>query len=88
MKTYQVNRFTFFDVETPNSSNNKICSIGVVYLEENKVVFSKEYLVNPETRFDNLNMEIHGITPNMVEHAHVFPRVWEEIKEYFTTLLL
>lgn len=89
MKEYNYsNRFTFFDVETPNSSNNSICSIGVVHLKENEVIFSKEYLVNPETRFDNVNMEIHGITPRMVEHASVFPQVWEEIKEYFTNAIV
>lgn len=87
-KDYQANRFTFFDVETPNSSNNSICSIGIIHLEENKTVFSKEYLVNPEAKFDNMNMEIHGITPRMVEHAPVFPQVWEEIKEYFTNAVV
>ena len=83
-KNYRTNRFTFFDVETPNSSNNSICSIGVVHLEENEMIFSKEYLVNPEARFDNINMGIHGIVPRMVENAPVFPSVWEEIKGYFT----
>ena len=30
-KDYQVNRFTFFDAETPNSSNNSICPIGIIH---------------------------------------------------------
>jgi DNA polymerase III epsilon subunit-like protein len=42
-KDYKVNRFTFFDVETPNSSNNLICSIGVIHQEGNEIVFGKEY---------------------------------------------
>jgi len=71
-KNDSANSFTFFDVETPNSRNNSICSIGIVHVKENEVIFSKEYLVNPEARFDNMNMEIHGITPRMVEHATVF----------------
>lgn len=87
-KNYTVNRFKFFDVETPNSSNNSICSIGVVHLEENEVTFGKEYLINPEARFDNINMDIHVITHRMVEHAPVFPQVWEEIKEYFTNVVV
>lgn len=87
-KEYQENRYTFFDVETPNSSNNSICSIGIIHLEVNEIVFSKEYLVNPEARFDNVNMGIHGITPRMVEQAPVFPQVWEEIKDYFTNAVV
>ena len=80
--------FTFFDVETPNSSNNSICSIGIIHQEENEVVLCKEYLVNPEARFDNINMEIHGITPKMVDQSPAFPQVWEEIKEYFTNAVV
>ena len=87
-KYYQANRFTFFDVETPNSSNNSICSIGIIHLKENEIVFSNEYLINPEAKFDNTNMEIHGITPRMVEHAPVFSQLWEEIKEYFTNAVV
>lgn len=87
-KEYQANRFTFFDVETPNSSNNSICSIGIIHQEEDEIVFSKEYLVNPETRFDDINMGIHGITPMMVVHAPAFPLIWNEIKVYFTNAVI
>lgn len=87
-KEYKANRLTFFDVETPNSSNNSICSIGIIHQEENEIVYRKEYLVNPKTRFDNVNMEIHGITPKMVEYAPEFPQIWEEIKVYFTNAVI
>jgi DNA polymerase-3 subunit epsilon len=79
-----VRSFTFFDVETPNSGNNSICAIGIIRMEEDAVIFKKEYLVNPEARFDNTNIEIHGITPRMVEQAPIFPEIWPEIKEFFT----
>lgn len=87
-KVYQANRFTYFDVETPNSSNNSICSIGLIHQENDEIVFSKEYLVNPETRFDNVNIEIHGITPRMVENAPIFAQIWDEIEEYFTNAIV
>lgn len=87
-KDHQVNCLTFFDVETPDSSNNSFCSIGIIHQEENERLFSKEYLVNPEARFDNINMGIYGIAPKMVEHAPVFPQIWEVIKEYFTKVVV
>ncbi len=76
-------RFTFVDVETPNSGNNSICAIGIIHMEEDVVKFEKDYLVNPEARFDNRNMEIHGITPRMIDQSPTFPEIWAEIKDYF-----
>lgn len=31
-----LNKVTFFDVETPNSRNDKICSIGVVQIKKRR----------------------------------------------------
>jgi len=76
--------FTVVDVETPNASQNSICSIAILHIEDNQIIFSKEYLVNPQARFDNSNMSIHHITPRMVENAPTFPTVWKDIKHLFT----
>lgn len=76
--------YTVIDVETPNSSNDSICSIGLVHVE-NEVVTSEEYyLVNPECNFDRMNMEIHKITKAMVKDKPLFPEVWGKISKYFT----
>lgn len=80
--------YTAVDVETPNRNNNSLCSIGLVHVEGGRVVFKKEYLVNPEADFDYGNIMIHGITPEMVENAPTFPTVWVEIAPYFDGLLL
>jgi DNA polymerase-3 subunit epsilon len=63
IKKLDVRELTFFDVETPNSGNDSICAIGVIHFEEDAIKYKHDYLINPEARFDNLNMEIHGITP-------------------------
>jgi len=76
--------YTVVDVETPNSRNNSICSIAVVHIENKEVVFRREYLVNPMACFDNINIDIHHITPKMVETAPIFNIVWEEISNFFT----
>lgn len=69
---------SFFDVETPNRHNNKICSIAVVITDQNGTVLDEvSTLVNPEDRFDDKNMQIHGICPADVKNAPSFPDVWE-----------
>jgi len=80
--------YTIVDVETPNGKNNSICSIAVIHVRDREVVFSREYLVNPMADFSGVNMEIHHITPKMVETAPTFNLIWPEIEEYFTTGIL
>ena len=77
-------QFTVVDVETPNASQNSICSIAILHVENNQVTYAKEYLVNPQAKFDNMNMSIHHITPKMVGNAPTFPTVWKDIKHFFT----
>ena len=77
--------YTFFDIETPNLRNDRICSIGLVVTDNYGNVQHSDYaLINPEARFDNHNMEIHGIAPTDVQTAPVFSEVWENrLAEYF-----
>lgn len=70
--------YTFFDVETPNRHNDRICSIGTITTDHSGNVLEKSYyLVNPETGFDDVNMRIHGITPVEVRRSKTFPELWE-----------
>ncbi len=73
-------RIVAFDVETPNSANDSICSIGITVTEGGEVTDERYYLVNPMARFDYENVSIHGITPDMVEDAVTFPDLWREIE--------
>lgn len=69
--------YTFFDVETPNRRNDRICSIrAVVTDQDGTVVEKKSYLVNPESSFDDINVHIHGIAPVDVRNAKTFPELW------------
>ena len=69
--------YTFFDVETPNRRNDRICSIGAVVTDQDgTVVEKKSYLVNPESSFDDINVRIHGIAPVDVRNAKTFPELW------------
>ena len=81
-------RVLFFDVETNNLRNDKICQIAVIYEEDGKEVFAKSWYVNPESPFAERTIQIHGITPDMVKDAPAFPAVWDEIHEYFEKSLV
>lgn len=79
-----IDRIVAFDVETPNARNDKICSIGITVLENDKIVKSKEYLIDPGCDFDARNVQIHGISQDMVSQSPCFPAVWDEIKGLFS----
>lgn len=78
-----MNRYICFDVETPNSKNDRICAIGIAVLENGEVTQAKSYLVNPECDFSYWNIKTHGIQPEDVAEAPTFPAVWSEIRDLF-----
>lgn len=68
-----------FDTETPNARNDSVCSIGITVVEDGRIVEERYDLVDPEARFDVFNVELHGISPDMVRFEKNFPVLWEEI---------
>jgi DNA polymerase-3 subunit epsilon len=84
MNEESIRTYTVFDVETPNSRNDSICSIALVHVEEGEVTSEAYYLVDPEAVFDSFNIGIHHITPAMVRKQPKFPQIWEKIGGYFT----
>ena len=80
--------YTVFDVETANERRDSICAIGIIRYENNKTVYEKELLINPETEFNYFNVKVHGITEADVANAPTFPEVWDEIKVYFDQTIL
>ena len=75
----------FFDVETNNLNNDMICQMAIIYEEDGNEIFSKSWLINPESHFSEKTMQIHHITPEIVKNAPTFPIIWEEIKDYFSS---
>ena len=74
-----MNRYIVFDTETPNSRNDSICSIGITVVENGRIVEERYDLVDPEARFDVFNVQLHGISPDMVRFEKNFPVLWDEI---------
>lgn len=64
--------FTAIDFETANSSSASACSVGLVRVRDGEVVASDGWLIRPPAghdRFFDINVSIHGITADQVEHA-------------------
>ena len=70
-------RYVVFDVETPNSRNDRMSAIGVVVVENGMVAEEWSALVNPETWFSRFNIQLTGITPEMTARAPAFDELWE-----------
>lgn len=82
------NRYIVFDIETPNARNDKICSIGIVVLEDKDIVQEYYSLIDPETYFDALNIKINGISQKDIKGHPNFKTIWNEIKDIMSSGLL
>ena len=81
--------FVAIDFETATSKWTSICSMGICVVEDNKVKEVKEILVKPEPfEFNDYNIAIHGITPQMVYTKKTFDKYWDEIKPYVQNKLV
>ncbi len=81
-------RYIAFDVETPNSRNNRISAIGITVIEDGEIRDEFYSLVNPETYFDAFNIELTGISPSLVENEPTFRQLWDHIEPLFADGIL
>ena len=72
--------FNAVDVETANSDQSTICQIGIAHVIDGQVVDRWGTLINPEDKFDNRNIRIHGITPDQVQSAPTLPEIRDELR--------
>ena len=83
-----MSRIIAFDVETPNSYNDRMSAIGLAVIENGQVFRTFATLVNPETHFDAFNVALTGISPEMVRTAPTFPELWARIGRVMQNSLL
>ena len=73
-------RYIVFDVDTPNSQNDRMSAIGISVVEDGKIVDEVFSYVNPEEHFDQFNTELTGISAETVADAPTFPELWSRIE--------
>ena len=79
--------FTAIDVET--SIGKSICQIGIVVVEDGKIVKEFCQLVKPKgNKYNHYNTQIHGITPEDTLNSPSLPEIWEEVKEYLQNAVI
>lgn len=81
--------FIAIDFETANKNYNSACSLGMVFVEDNKIIDEKYYLIQPPNMsFSPSHIAIHGITAKDVESERKFDEIWREISHYFTATII
>lgn len=71
--------FVALDVETANEDRWSVCQVGLAFFQNGEVCDTWKSLVDPETYFDEFNIEIHGITPEMVRGAIRVPQMYDQV---------
>lgn len=77
-------KYTVIDFETANSRRNSACALGIVVVEDGKVIEEKAYLIRPhDMEFAGMNIAIHGIRPKDVENEPTFDELYHNVfKKY------
>ncbi|WP_078381874.1 exonuclease domain-containing protein [Sutcliffiella halmapala] len=81
--------FIAIDFEIANSHFSSACSLGMVFVENNRIVDEKYFLIQPPNlEVDKAFTKIHGLTIDDLKDAPKFDKVWEEIQGYFSDSLV
>lgn len=71
---YSTFRFIALDVEAACGNTGSICQIGLVCVQTNNDIQTFSMLIDPRTKFDLFNIQLHGIGPEHVVGAMRFPQ--------------
>ncbi len=75
--------FVALDFETANRFWSSACEIGLVVVEDGRVVDTYRRLIRPTpNQFDSGNIRIHKITPQMVTQEPTFAELYEDMLPY------
>jgi DNA polymerase-3 subunit epsilon len=72
--------FVAIDFETADFGRDSACALGVVRVENHRIVRSESRLIRPPRR-DFVFTYIHGITWEDVAQAPPFAEVWRELRD-------
>ncbi len=78
-----MSNFTAIDFETATGDRNSICQVGLVIVEQCKIIDRISYLVQPPRNlYSDRCIEIHGITPDKTAEAPTFDKIWQLIEKH------
>lgn len=77
--------FIAIDFETASHERTSACSVGIAAVKDMAIVETFYALIRPKAmHFEDGNIAIHGISPEMVEEEQAFDEIWPQISKYFT----
>lgn len=72
--------FVALDFETANRNPSSVCSIGLVFVADGRLVDSYYHLIRPiPNYYSAFNTYIHGISAADTRRAPPFPAIWQEV---------
>lgn len=81
--------FTAIDFETAIGKRWSICQVGIVIVENGKIINKISRLVRPpNNEYSEWNTRVHGITPTDTIDSPTFLEIWSEIKPYIENNLV
>ncbi|GIN71289.1 ATP-dependent helicase [Bacillus sp. J14TS2] len=77
--------FIAIDFEIANNKLDSACSLGMAFVQNNKIIDEKYFLIQPPNLFlDPTFTRVHGLTQDDLKDAPRFADVWNQISHYFT----
>ena len=74
--------FAAIDFETARKDRNSACAVGLSIVDDNEHALQRSWLIRPpDNRYDDFNIEIHGIRPADTAGAPNFDQVWPEVAD-------
>jgi DNA polymerase-3 subunit epsilon len=78
-----MSNFTAIDFETATGDRASICQVGLVVVEQCKIIDRISHLVQPPGNiYSDRNIAVHGITPDKTKDAETFDMIWKKISDY------
>lgn len=72
--------YVVLDFETPNKNNNRISQIGLLFVRNGLIDKNYSSLINPETGFNKINVNLTNISAADVAQSPTFNDYWPHIK--------
>lgn len=73
--------FVTLDFETATSKRASACELGITIVKNGLIKETHSWYIKPPSYpfFENMNVSIHGITPDAVKDADDFARLWGKV---------
>ena len=74
--------FVALDFETANQHRSSVCSVGLVFVENGRIVDKYYQLIKPFPNFYSYwNTQVHGLVEDDTDCAAEFPELWYDLSK-------